>query len=489
MKSLLGGGSEMCGIMGCFGKGVSSKYIGETLHNLRIRGRDGLGYWGMTEYGKVFSHKGLEYKGLNEILCEFDNVKKCKTFLANSRAIPTTEIQQGAYQSIENQQPFTNERWVVVHNGLISNDYELERRYGIKRISKVDSSLLPGLFDKLGVVDGLKVINGSYAIIAYDRNKNEFWFGTNFMPLFYVKVNKGILVASLKEMFPKKLQDDVHRVEPYTLFKLDGNGKIESFSLWRRERNKKVLVICSSGIDSTTVSYLYKHLGYEVNLIHFRYGQAAEEVELWGVEHIAEDLNANLYVYNAQPIFGEFKNASRLLSLKKSDKELQMLDAESTLSYVPNRNMIFASIAAGVAERDGIDTVAMGLQQMDSVYPDNSPVFVDAINFALKTSLNWYSNVSFRAPLQHLIKHEVVFLGETLGVPWRYVCSCYYPELDEKKGIVHCGECGCCQYRLVAFSMLGIQDDVLWKMRPSISISKVRCLKKVDLLSSVIPYV
>lgn len=471
----------MCGIMGSFGEDISREYIKETLSNLKIRGRDGLGYWGLTECGRVFSYKELEYK--------FDGIKKCKVFLANSRAIPTTEIQQGAYQSIENQQPFDNERWVVVHNGLISNDYELEKRYEVKRISKVDSSLLPNLFGKLGVVNGLKVIDGSYAIIAYDRYNNEFWFGTNFMPLFYVKINKSVLVAGLKEMFPKELQNDVYRIEPYTLFKFDSSGKIESFSLWRKEKNKKVLVICSSGIDSTTVSYLYKHLGYEVNLIHFRYGQAAEKAELWGVEHIAKDLNANLYVYDAQPIFKEFKNASRLLNLRKSDKELQMLDAESTLSYVPNRNMIFASITAGIAERDGIDTVAMGLQQMDSVYPDNSPVFVDAIDFTLKTSLNWYSNVSFRAPLQHLIKHEVVFLGEKLGVPWRYVCSCYYPELDEELGIIHCGECGCCQYRSIAFPMLGIQDDVLWKVKPIVSIPKVKDIKKADLPFSVIPYI
>jgi 7-cyano-7-deazaguanine synthase in queuosine biosynthesis len=67
--------------------------------------------------------------------------------------------------------------------------------------------------------------------------------------------------------------------------------------------------------------------------------------------------------------------------------------------------------------------------------------------------LNWYTNVKFTAPLIHLIKHEIVELGQKIGVPYDYICSCYYPKVKDGK-IIHCKKCGCCQFKYAAFKMV-----------------------------------
>jgi 7-cyano-7-deazaguanine synthase in queuosine biosynthesis len=131
-----------------------------------------------------------------------------------------------------------------------------------------------------------------------------------------------------------------------------------------------------------------------------------------------------------------------------------MLDSESTLSYVPNRNAIMAMYAAAYAEMYNYDTVSFGGQQQDSVYPDNNPGFVSSVDELLKYSLNWGTNITFSSPLIHLIKHEIVELGQKLDIDYdAYTCSCYYPKLEGSK-IISCHSCGCCQYRDNALKMV-----------------------------------
>jgi len=124
---------------------------------------------------------------------------------------------------------------------------------------------------------------------------------------------------------------------------------------------------------------------------------------------------------------------------------------------VPNRNMLFATIAGGIAEMKEIHLVAFGAQMDDAVYPDNNIGFTESIDETFKYSLNQKTVVNFRSPLVHLIKHEVLELGLKLGVPFEYVTSCYYPKLIKGK-IVNCGKCGCDAYRMNAFKMMKVRD-------------------------------
>ena len=226
------------------------------------------------------------------------------------------------------------------------------------------------------------------------------------------------------------------------------------------------MVIFSSGIDSVVTAWLYKQLGYDLTLLHFKYGQAAMHIELIATKELANQLGAKLIVHDVQAIFNEFKQDSVLLSQKEPDPNMQMQDAEGTVSYVPNRNGIFAMIAAAWAEKEGCSTVAYGGQLQSASYPDNTIDFVNALNKSFKYSLNWQTNIKFVSPLIHLVKHEIVKLGLALDVPFDKVCACYYPHIENTK-LVACGECGCCQFRFTAFKMLGVKDTQKYNSLPS----------------------
>lgn len=444
----------MCSIIGTFNM-VESALV-SMCKKMAIRGRDGYGYF-VTDSMKSATNK--ELTNIEDIE-NISEVAVPKVFLANSRAVPTTEYETGAGFDIKNQQPFESDKYVVVHNGIISNDKELKEEYNINPISKVDSAILPHLFERVGVIEGLKKLKGSFAIICYDKENRILYAAKNFMPLRYALQEDRFVIASLDEI---STCYETQEMEPYTCYKImlrDSDKYVtEAISLYPKKRNKKVLVVCSGGIDSVTTAYLYKHLGYEVTLLHFLYGQSAQEAEEFAVKSIGGLLGAKVIIYDARKTFEPFKDASRLLKENELDKDSQMLDAESTLSYVPNRNMIFASIGAGIAEMLKCDTLAQGLQQMDSIYPDNNPTYLNALDQTLKYSLNWNTNIGFRAPLMHLIKHEIVALGKKLGIDYDKTVPCYHPKIVDNK-IVRCHKCGCCSFADNAYKMCKEKDFI-----------------------------
>jgi len=440
----------MCGIM--FSFNIEKNKSLKILKQLSLRGRDG---WGI--YESNFNNRNITKKSLENINDELPVLNyDSKIILANSRAVPTTEYEAGAGFDIKNQQPFENKRFVVVHNGNLSNDNILRKKYDIKTESKVDTSILPELFEKVGVIKGLKMLRGNYSILCWDKEEKKLYVAKNFMPLRMVICKNKLIFVSIPEMLDEEDVIISKEVETYTCyeFKIDNfQYTYKKHNLLDKEKNKRVLIIISGGIDSTTVAYLYKYLGYEIGLIHFLYGQAASEVERFAVEYHAKKLNAELIIYDAKKLFKPFKDVSELLHKNKPDEGMQMVDAEETKSYVPNRNAILSMITAGYAEMLGYDTIALGAQGQDSAYPDNTNCFIDNINQTLKYSLNWFTNVKYTAPLINLYKHEVVALGQKLGLDYSMTVPCYYPKLIDSK-IVRCYQCGCCQYADASFKMV-----------------------------------
>jgi 7-cyano-7-deazaguanine synthase len=58
------------------------------------------------------------------------------------------------------------------------------------------------------------------------------------------------------------------------------------------------------------------------------------------------------------------------------------------VTYVPARNLIFLSIAMGIAEARDLDAIYIGINALDySGYPDCRPVFVDALSSSAALAL------------------------------------------------------------------------------------------------------
>ena len=212
---------------------------------------------------------------------------------------------------------------------------------------------------------------------------------------------------------------------------------------------KKAVVLLSGGVDSSTLlHYVVKELKVpEVYAISFRYGQKHErelEMARWqansaGVaDHIELDLAC----------IGDITKGASALTDCDIDvplmSEIKDSDRTQPVTYVPNRNMMFLSIAASYAESIGADSVFYGAQAQDEYgYWDCTVDFVSKMNDVL--GLNRRDGITVYAPFASKAKSEVVSLGRGLGVDYDHTWTCY------KGGETACGVCPSCVERASAF--------------------------------------
>ena len=128
-------------------------------------------------------------------------------------------------------------------------------------------------------------------------------------------------------------------------------------------------------------------------------------------------------------------------------------------TYVPARNLIFLSLAMGIAEARDADAVYIGVNALDySGYPDCRPEFVESFQataaLALKRGVEGRP-VEVRTPLIDLSKADIVRLGVEKGAPLHLTWSCY------RGGTVPCGSCDSCALRAKGFAEAGVVDPAL----------------------------
>ncbi len=215
--------------------------------------------------------------------------------------------------------------------------------------------------------------------------------------------------------------------------------------------NKDSVLIVSGGMDSITMLYEYKEriaLG-----ISFDYGSnhnareipfAAMHCERLGIKHIVIHLGF-MHQY--------FK--SSLLEGAEAIPEGNYDDENMKSTVVPFRNGIMLSIAAGVAESNGLKYVMMANHGGDhTIYPDCRPEFVSAMSEA--TRLGTYPGIEVLAPYTGITKSDIARHGKALGIDYAETWSCY------KGGEHHCGKCGTCRERIEALADAGIEDHTVY---------------------------
>jgi len=125
------------------------------------------------------------------------------------------------------------------------------------------------------------------------------------------------------------------------------------------------------------------------------------------------------------------------------------------VTVVPNRNAIMMTIAYGAAVADGADVVALAVHAGDhTVYPDCRPEFTEAFEHMERIATEGYSkpNLKTLSPFVKIGKHDIVKLGDDLGIDYSNTWSCYNGEET------HCGTCGTCVERKEAFFLSGVDD-------------------------------
>jgi len=215
----------------------------------------------------------------------------------------------------------------------------------------------------------------------------------------------------------------------------------------------KAVAVISGGLDSTTMLYLLRGKGYDVQAISFDYGQRHRK-ELDFAQRAAARLGAPWALVDLNAAgFTRFLTGSALTDQQIAVPDGHYADESMRSTVVPNRNAVMLSIACSLATTCGADAVAFGAHAGDHpIYPDCRPEFVDAFEAMERVALHGLADLKIMAPFLGTSKDGIVRLGAELGVPFEETWSCY------KGGDAHCGTCGTCFERREAFSLAGVPD-------------------------------
>jgi 7-cyano-7-deazaguanine synthase len=199
---------------------------------------------------------------------------------------------------------------------------------------------------------------------------------------------------------------------------------------------------------------LYEYQDRIAIALSFDYGSNHNKNELPLARKNCERLGIKNVVINLDFI-GKLFHSSLLEGADKIP-EGNYNDANMHSTVVPFRNGIMLSIAAGLAESEGLRYIMMANHAGDhTIYPDCRPEFVAGMNEAVKQGT--FEHIQLWAPYTGLTKTDIVKRGAQLGIDYADTWSCY------KGGDIHCGKCGTCMERKEAFLQAGIPDPTIYK--------------------------
>jgi len=217
----------------------------------------------------------------------------------------------------------------------------------------------------------------------------------------------------------------------------------------------KAVVLLSGGLDSAVTMAIALEEGMEVTALSFRYGQRHTK-ELDSASALCDHYGVEFWVIDID--LSSFNSALTNIDMELPLDREGRLDAEIPSTYVPARNLIFLSIAAGVCETIGAEAIYIGANAIDySGYPDCRPDFFRSLmrTFALGTKMGSEGNIiEIRTPIISFSKADVVRKGMELDVPLYLTWSCYMGEEYA------CGRCDSCKLRLKGFEEAGFEDEI-----------------------------
>jgi queuosine biosynthesis protein QueC len=268
---------------------------------------------------------------------------------------------------------------------------------------------------------------------------------------------------------------------------------------------KNAIILCSGGLDSVvTAFYAKKILKRRITILFFNYGQRNLKQEKTSAKYFAKKLNSKFIEIKIPKLnFSECSLTTRLASLDNnqikmkdlcannlrlrahylggregrtdleqnkrelspqctSNFNLKNTKAESDKWYVPQRNLIFISIASAIAESLAIKNnskyeIFVGFKnEGKEPFPDTTEQFVKNFNQLIKNSSK--NKISLTAPLIKKDKEDIIQLGEKLQVELEKTFSCYAPIKNK-----HCGFCLACRLRQAGFYWTNIPDKTNYK--------------------------
>ncbi len=225
------------------------------------------------------------------------------------------------------------------------------------------------------------------------------------------------------------------------------------------KENKIAVVAVSGGLDSCVTAAIANE-EYDLAMAHINYGQRTQERELKAFNDIADHYNAS------KRIIIDFNHLSKIGGSSLTDESMMVTEAnletkEIPTSYVPFRNANILTACVSWAEVIEAEAVFIGAVFEDSSgYPDCRPEFFNAFNKVIELGTKPKTKISINTPIIHMEKSEIIKEGIKLNAPLNLTWSCYQNEGEA------CGVCDSCALRLRGFQQTGLEDSILYKIKP-----------------------
>nr|WP_320167115.1 7-cyano-7-deazaguanine synthase [uncultured Methylophaga sp.] len=202
---------------------------------------------------------------------------------------------------------------------------------------------------------------------------------------------------------------------------------------------KRVIILASGGLDSTTVAYQLKNENKKILPLFFDYGQHCVETEWNRVNEVLPEGVLPIERVDISSIFRGSK--SRLID----EANLWEEEVKDDDLYIPYRTMLFFSAAAAKAQTVGILDIYTGFINSNHAKEiDCTSSFMNKLD-SLSESIG---AVRFHSPFRYSTKYEVVKAAVSLGVPIGRTFSC------QASSDFPCGACPNCVERLKALDEL-----------------------------------
>lgn len=225
---------------------------------------------------------------------------------------------------------------------------------------------------------------------------------------------------------------------------------------------EKALVLCSGGVDSTTLLAMAveKYGAKNTYALSIFYGQRHEK-EIDAARRVARAYGVEQRFLDLASIFAEsdcslLSHSSQEVPQSSYADQLEGSSGGMVSTYVPFRNGLFLSSAASMALSLGCSVLYYGAHHDDwagNAYPDCSREFVKAMNRAIVEGTG--AELRMEAPFVEWSKADIVKHGLALEVPYELTWSCY------EGGDEPCGVCATCLDRIRAFELNGVRDPLM----------------------------
>ncbi|KAF5415164.1 MAG: 7-cyano-7-deazaguanine synthase [Candidatus Methanogaster sp.] len=222
------------------------------------------------------------------------------------------------------------------------------------------------------------------------------------------------------------------------------------------------VILLSSGLDSAVAFKRAYDRCSELLALTFDYGQRAAANEIEHATWICRKFDVPHEVIELpwlRNFGGALTDASALPELAEHELDSGASVDSARRVWVPARNLLFLSIAAGYAENSGYELITVGFDAEEAAtFPDNSSEFAKRFNRVLEYGT--LKPLVIDAPLIDLDKAGIVRLGVAIDAPLALSWSCY------ESGDLPCGLCESCLRRARAFAEAGAKDPGLGASPP-----------------------